>query len=327
MSGTRIDPAFARILAERGELSEFAGAASADELRALRAAVYEIVLPIVFGCLTRKFELARGHRGCARSVFALEDACLDRFHDDMDAVLEDVFRHATMPVHNLEGWVRRRLTIATVNGYRRRRGERGALQRPRIPRWLATRLGEQPRLISLATDLLEFVGSDGFATIEVWPVDTWAERRALESGDHESARREVVRDIEVVLTAMRARPAWYEAYVERPLGCKRHPVVPIPRTPGDACDDVPAPPDSDEVLLAELAGIAVRTIGSRIADGENPRTVAADVVVQVFTDGLGTGFDRLPGGTTAFDDLVAAGLTDLATVERVLATVLADRPV
>ncbi|MEU0878645.1 hypothetical protein ABZ345_08620 [Lentzea sp. NPDC005914] len=316
MTRSGISPAFVRDLAATGELAVVAAEASGDELRALRAGLYEIVQPVVFQCLTRKFELARGHRGCAGSVFRLDDACLDRFHDDMDAVLEDVFRNATMPVHNLEGWVRRRLTIATVNGYRRRRGERGALQRPRIPRWLATRLGEVPRLTALATDLLEFVGSDGVASTSVWPVDSWAERRALLTGDFESARREVVRDIEIVLAAMRARPNWYEAYVERPLGHKPHPAVPIQRTSSDA-DDLPQPTASDEVLLFELASIAVRTLGSRIAEGENPRTAAVDVVLQVFTNGTSTAGLDLP----AFDELVAAGLADDATVDRVVATV------
>ena len=318
MTRTGISPAFVRGLAATGELAVVAAAASGDELRGLRAGLYEIVQPIVFQCLTRKLEIARGHRGCASSVFRLEDGCLDRFHDDMDAVLEDVFRNATVPVHNLEGWVRRRLTIATVNGYRRRRGERGALQRPRIPRWLAARLDEVPRLTALATDLLEFVGSDSVVSTSVWPVDTWAERRASVSGDFESARREVVRDIEVVLSAMRARPAWYEAYVERPLGHKPHPVAPILRT---AADDLPNSNTSDDVLLFELASIAVRRISRRVARGENPRTAAVDVVVQVFTNGVG-GLDRLPGDAPAFDELVASGLADDATVDRVVATVV-----
>jgi hypothetical protein len=322
MTGTGISPDFVRGLATTGELAVVAAAASDDELRAMRAGLYEIVQPVVFQCLTRKFEIARGHRGCATSVFRLEDGCLDRFHDDMDAVLEDVFRNATMPVHNLEGWIRRRLTIATVNGYRRRRGERGALQRPRIPRWLATRLGEVPRLTTLATDLLEFVGSDGVVSTSVWPVDTWAERRALVSGDFESARRQVVRDIEVVLSAMRTRPAWYEAYVERPLGHKPHPAVPIPRT---AADDLPHSNASDDVLLFELASIAVHRIGSRIAGGENPRTAAVDVVVQVFTNGVG-GLDRFPGDAPAFAELVVAGLADDATVDRLSATAVPDEP-
>jgi len=320
MTGTRISPDFVRGLATTGELAVVAAAASGDELRAMRTGLYEIVQPVVFQCLTRKFEMARGHRGCAASVFRLEDGCLDRFHDDMDAVLEDVLRNATMPVYNLEGWVRRRLTIATVNGYRRRRGERGALQRPRIPRWLATRLGEVPRLTTLATDLLEFVGSDGVVSTSVWPVDTWAERRALVSGDFESARRQVVRDIEVVLSAMRTRPAWYEAYVERPLGHKPHPAVPIPRT---AADDLPHSNASDDVLLFELASIAVHRISSRIAGGENPRTAAVDVVVQVFTNGVG-GLDRFPGDAPAFAELVVTGLADDATVDRLVATAVPD---
>lgn len=312
-----------RDLARRGELAAFAGAATGDRRRWLRAATYEIVQPVVFHQLTRKLELKRGHHGCAVSLSRLDDACLDRFHDDMDAVIDDVFRNARVPIHSLEGWVRARLTVATVNGYRRRRGERGALQRPRVPRWLSARLGHDPRLTSLAVDVLEFVGND--VATGVWPTGYWAERRAVADGDHEAAHRAVLRDLETVLAAMRAKPAWYEDYVERPLGRKPCPVVPLSRLAGESTGEVPLAARADtDSLVVELAGLAVDAIEARVARGENPRRVAVDVVAAVFGPGLGADeLDRPPGAAPGVDELVAAGLADRAAVERVADTVLA----
>lgn len=311
-----------RLLAAQGELAKAAAQASVQERRRLRAALYEITHPVVFTQLTRRLELRRGHLGCARSVLRLEATCLDRFHDDMDAVLDDVLRHATIPVHNLEGWVRGRLQIATINGYRRRRGERGALQRPRVPRWLATALGEEQRLTALAVDLLEFVGNDVVAGFAVWPVEWWAEQRAITGGgDYESARREIVRDIETVLTAMRLKPRWYSDYVERPLGHKEHTSVPLPRTSSEGPEvaHVAAEP------LRELASAAMRDIGARVARGEQPRRAAADVVVEVFTRGLASEeIDHTPGSPTWSPELVARGLTDRAVLDLLAAAALAE---
>ncbi|MEJ2855907.1 MULTISPECIES: hypothetical protein [unclassified Saccharothrix] len=272
-----------REMARRGELADYAATATGEERRRLRAETYALVQPVVFHQLTRRLELNRGHRACAVGVSRLDDPCLDRFHDDMDAVLDDVFRNARVPVHNLEGWVSRRLTLATVNGYRRRRGERGALQRPRVPRWLATRLGEDPALAALAVDVLEFVGNDVPAGARVWPTERWAERRG--GVDPEVAHRAVLRDLDTVLTAMRAKPAWYEAYVERPLGRKPHAAVQL------GADDVAGP--ADDGLLVELAGLAVDTIEDRLARGENPRHAVADVVTAVFGPGTVTAVDRV----------------------------------
>ena len=256
-----------RDLAGRGLLVDYARTASEQERRRLRIEVYEIVHPVVFRQFTRKHEIKRGHRWCAVAVDRLEDPCLDRFQDDMDAVLDDVFRHAGVPIHNLEGWVSRRVAVATIEGYRRRRGERGALQRPRIPRWLAVGLGEEPRLLALAVDVLDFVGNDVAVSSGVWPLAAWAERRAL--GE---SQRAVARDVEIVLAAMRVRPKWYESYVERPLGAKRPPVV--------APTEEFVPPlgvaaDQGDWVLVELASLAVTRIEQRLARGEDPGLAAA----------------------------------------------------
>lgn len=302
----------ARELARRGDLVERAAVAAAAERRRLRTEMYEITQPVVFTQLTRKVEIKRGHTRCAVSVRMLEDDCLDRFHDDMDAVLDDVFRNASATISNLEGWVSKRLTAVTVDAHRRRRGERGALQRPRrIPGWLATSLGHDARLSELAADMLEFVGLDVTVGREVWPVDAWAARRATENGDYMAARRAVLRDVETVVAAMRRQPKWYDDYVERPLGRKRAPLLPGPRTgPGT---EPASHEDPADARLTELAALAVAAIESRMARGEEPRIVVVDVLHTVF------GSRKMPDAV----DRTAVDLVDEVSIDRLVDEVLA----
>jgi len=300
-----------RELARRGDLVVHTAEAGEEERRRLRAEMYEIIQPVVFTQLTRKLEIKRGHTRCAVSVRMLEDDCLDRFHDDMDAVLDDVFRNAKAPISNLEGWVSKRLTAVTVDAHRRRRGERGALQRPRrIPGWLAANLGDDERLKELAADMLEFVGMEATAGIEVWPVDVWAARRAATHGDYDAARRAVLRDVATVVAAMRRRPKWYDDYVERPLGRKRAPLLPAPRTGPEM--EPASHEDPADTRLTELAAVAVAAIETRMARGEEPRIVVIDVLTTVFG----------AAETTSAEDPVV-DLADEASLDRLVATVLA----
>ncbi|MET8996644.1 hypothetical protein [Amycolatopsis sp. NPDC004169] len=279
----RTVPEHVRQLASRGELADHAAAAHGDARRSLRASVFEIAQPVVFRSLTRKLELNRGHYRCATAVQQLDDPCLDRFHDDMEAVVDDVLRNARIPITSLEGWIRRRLVPATVDGYRRRRSERGALQRPRVPRWLATELGGDPVLLALAVDILDFVGTDSVPSAGIWPVDHWAESRVTRGAPPSTARRAVEREIALVLSAMRRRPRWYEDYVERPLGRKRPPSVPVPRfAPEEGIE--PAFRQEEPDARLERAVVAVAAIEGRIARGEPPEAVVADVVSAVFDD-------------------------------------------
>src|SRR6185369_13070063 len=90
---------------------------------------------------------------------------------------------ARHPIKNLEGWVASRIRPATVDGHRRRRGLRGAQQRPRVPAWLAAELGGEPWLTTLATRILEWVGVTTTAGTELWPLDAWAELRTTVTDD------------------------------------------------------------------------------------------------------------------------------------------------
>lgn len=315
-----------RELARRGRLADAYERASAPERRRLRREAYELLYPVVFNHLTRRLEARRGHRDCKIAINRLRPDCLDRFHDDMDAVLDDLLRNARDPIHNLEGWVRGRMTRATIDAYRRRRGSRGALQRPRVPRWLARELRHDQRLLQLAVDMLEWVGTDATAGAEDWPIQTWASRRAVETGDYDAARRAVTHEIAVVTAAMRTRPRWYRDYVERPLGHKPIPVA----AHGDDAQGTAArlhttldALDADDARRRSLVALAVAAIEKRLARGDDLRETVVDVIRTVF--GRGTEahtMDRVPGQVDHDDEALTARLADAETVDRIVAAVL-----
>ncbi|GIH05855.1 hypothetical protein Rhe02_39220 [Rhizocola hellebori] len=316
-----------RALAEQGTLRAQYERASADVRRRLRVEAFELVYPLVFRQLTRKIEARRGHHACMASIRSLEPDCLDRFHDDMDAVLDDLFHNARVPIHNLEGWVSKRVVAATVDGHRRRRGERGALQRPRIPRWLAVKLGNDKRLMDLAVDMLEWVGVEATAGLHAWPIEVWSARRQFQSADYEEASRSVERDIATVIAAMRLRPNWYADYVERPMGRKRLPLAGSGEVqPEYVLDPVLAAETAhaaDDARRTELAALAVAAIQARLTRGEEARAVVTDVLSTAFGAGTGSdSLDRVPGQESADDERMAAQLADPATVDQIVRIVL-----
>lgn len=316
-----------RELARRGTLVDTFAKASAAGRRRLRREAYELLYPVVFSQLTRRIEARRDHPDCLASVSALRPDCLDRFYDDMDAVLDDLFRNARVPIRNLEGWVSSRMVRATVDAYRRRRGSRGAPQRPRIPRWLARELQHDDRLQALALQMLEWVGVDATAGVADWPVEVWAAKRAVEIGDYEAARRAVVHDIATVLAAMCTHARWYHDNVERPMGHKRFPLVAghadgtgaVPDRPPTALDAAAA----DDAREAELAALAVVAIAGRLERGDDLRVAVVDVIATVFGTGTAAeGLDRLPGQDAGVDELISTRLADPRTVDRIVALVL-----
>ena len=78
-----------RELARQGVLAVQAGSQPADVRRMLRIGAYELVWPLVYKRVTRRHEFRRGHHACATSIQRMEPDCIDRFHDDVDAVLDD----------------------------------------------------------------------------------------------------------------------------------------------------------------------------------------------------------------------------------------------
>lgn len=314
-----------RDLAGQGMLAAVA-ARGGPERAALTGAAYNLVWPIVFARLTRRFELQRGHTVCAAGIAHLADDCLDRFHDDVEAVVEDLLVNARQPILALEAWVATRLNAATINAHRRRRGSRGALQRPRIPGWLAEALGHDPWLITLATNILVWVGVSSTAGSQTWPLEAWGQQRSTCTGEWQSSDPAVVgREVDRVLAVMRRRPAWYESFVERPLGAKRPPVATVgtdeygePLTPlalGDPDQQI----DSE---LRELAGEAVQAIRRRVAGGEPAETVITEVIRAVFGGVITSTLDRAPhSGPNPVGEITGA-LADGRRLRRIVTTAM-----
>ncbi|MEV6605705.1 hypothetical protein [Kutzneria sp. NPDC051319] len=269
-----------RELARGGRLgAQLSSPANARRAR-LDGALYSLVWPIVFDRLTRPLELRRGHQRCATRMTLLSPDCVDGFHDDVEAVVDGVRRRATAPIVDLEAWIARMARSATIDGYRRRRGLLGAPQRPRVPRWLADRLDADPWLVALALHVMEWVGVPNTAGHKLWPIDSWTERRASVTGDWPGSTTEATgRDVERVLAAMRSRPHWFDANIERPLGRKE---TPTPMHPAATPLTLAAERDTGE----DVAERMVRIISRRVEAGEDVREVTIEVVRQVFHDRL-----------------------------------------
>jgi hypothetical protein len=326
MAEKRDDLPSVRELAQKGRLVEAYEAAPPEERRRLRADAYAVLILVVFTQLTRRVEARRGHRDCMVGVGRLRPDCLDKFHDDMDAVLDDLFRTARTPIKNLEGWVSRRLVAVTIDAHRRRRGERGALQRPRIPRWLADELKHNTRLMELALEMLEWVGVEATAGVHDWPIEVWSAQRIADGDDYESASRSVAHDVAVVLAAMRKRPQWYADYVERPMGRKRAPLAGVRRDGTDpAFDPARAALEAeaaDDARRTELAELAIAAIHARMVRGDDLHSTVVDVVTTVFGSGSGSEeLDRVPATGSADDERMNARLADPETLERIIAVV------
>lgn len=321
-----------RELAVTGRLAAVATDAVGERRLALSGAAFAVCWPVVFSRLTRSLERRRGHVVCASSVFRMAETCLDRFYDDVEAVIDDLLAHAKEPVRNLEAWVAARLNASTVNGHRRRRGEIGALQRPRMPMWLAVALGHDPWLTELATRILVWVGVPATAGGSVWPVNAWSLRRAVVMGGAVTGGAVIggpgdaaatARDIDAVIAAMRTRPAWYQSYVERPLGRKVTPVV-------GSRDFTDPPPllltdraDVDDDHLVGLAADALRAIEARLMRGQRAADAVIEVIEKVFSvDTGGEQIDCPPLSAPQYDEHVTAALRDPHHVRRIVDAVL-----
>ncbi len=317
-----------RRLAREGVLAEEIRTAGADRRRHLRAGAGTIAGPLLFLRLTRPLELRRGHLRCASGLRGLAADCLDDYHDDLEAVIDHLFARAVAPIANLEGWLTRRLRPATVDGYRKRRGERGALQRPRIPRWLADELGHDGWRRELAAAILEWSGNDATAGSSWWPLASWAERRAAHTGDHTTTESMVAQDVEIVLKAMRERPAWYEKYVERPIGHKRAPVwMPARGADGTYADPEPvvvAPHERTDAVLNELAARALQLVAVRIGRGQEAGEAVVEVLRVVFGEVPSSdGLDRTPDAGETGPDQVISLIDEPGRLHRIVAAVVA----
>jgi hypothetical protein len=294
------------------------------------ASLYAVVSGLVYERLTRRVERSRGHHGCAVSVDRLEPDCHDQYQDDVAAVHADLLRHAGQRIENLPGWLVPRLKPVTIDDHRRRRGARGAQQRPRLPlpAWLDAELGHDPWLAGLAVEILGWVGVPVAVCNGMWPLASWADRRARATGELGCTEVRVAGDVERVLAAMRTAPAWYEKYVERPLGRKQAPVASPPQTDASSPQEPPAlllapPHEVADVRLLETASEAIDAIAERVRRGEDTHSAVVEVLAVLFGSGTGAEeMDCAPGTQSNVDERMAGLLADRATVDRIAATVL-----
>jgi hypothetical protein len=318
------EPVIRRLAREGRIVAHFQGA-SPQERRRLRAEAAETAGPIVFRRITKPMERRRRHPMCASGVQRMAPECVDRYHDDLDAVLDHLFAHAGVPIGNLEGWITARLRRATVDAHRRRRGERGALQRPRPPAWLIAELGGDAWLVRLATAVLEWVGVEATAGRSLWPLTAWTDRRITVTGDHAAGEAVVAAEVEVVLAAMRERRPWYEKNVERPLGRKEAPVWFPARAEHTGPEPLALvePHERDDAELQELAARAIDLIARRVGRGEKPAEVVPEVLGTVFGEiPASHGLDRVPGTDQDGPGEVVTLLGEPARLRRVIATVI-----
>ncbi|GIF23105.1 hypothetical protein BJ973_000537 [Actinoplanes tereljensis] len=324
------DISWLRGLAKRGELSSAIAAGLGPRL--CRAA-FAVSHQIVFDVVTRRLELSmRGHSWCARGIQFMDGQCLDGYYDDVESVI-DYLLAAKKPIDDLEAWLAHWAPNATVDGHRRRRGARGALQRPRMTRGLATDLGGDPWLGELALKILEWVGVPAGAGASLWPLDRWAQMRAERTRDVPgSTPAQVAIEVDQVLAAMRHRPRWYQDYVERPLGFK---VAQVGPPPGDEITDprplvMVGPEEIVDARLSGLAGIAVVAIRDGIEHHRDPTETVVEVLTQLFLAGPGSDeLDRAPATGADNHHHMSALLADPVAlggiVDRVL-RVVRDEP-
>ena len=317
-----------RALARDGLLTATFVRAAREAQRNLFGATMAVASPVVFTRLTRVQERRRGHAACAVAIPRLADACLDRFYDDLEAVVEYFLTHAAVPIRSIEAWIASRLQPATVDAHRRRRSGRGALQRPRLPGWLRTALHGNAWLERLAIEILVWVGVTATAGNRLWPLDSWAELRGQTTGDWSgSDPRTVEGEVERVLCAMRAKPQWYADYIERPLGAKTTPVAPAITDRNSAVVELPVlalvePYEAEDARLAALADVALEAIEARLATDANLEAAVTWVVRAVFGDMDTAGeLAHLPHGGPTADERISALITDPAELARIVRVV------
>jgi hypothetical protein len=312
-------------LARAGAIGSVMAAADDGQRRAYHAAAYTLCYPVVFEVVTRKVERRRGHGRCGHGVRHLTGPCLDGFYDDVEALVERLLA-TTTPIYDLPGWLAYWAPRAAVDGHRRRRGVLGALQRPRMTATLAAGLGHDRWLMTLALEILTWVGVPATAGAELWPLDEWAQRRALVTGDHAgSDPAAVAAEVERVLEVMRERPDWYAAHVECPLG---HKPAPVAAPPGDGVAD-PRPlrafdeQDRDDAHIATLAGIALEAIATGLRRDGDPAATVVRVLTTLFLSGTDAeGLGRAPGTGPTHDERLSAMLSHPAAVARIVDQVL-----
>lgn len=306
-------------------------ASAPGECAGLRAAAFELAMPLVWERHTRPLENAKGHRGCASGMIRLAPECHDGFTDDLESVVTALLSYRS-PIGNVEGWISARMANAIKDGYRVRRArEMGAQQRVRVPAKVAARLDNDPWLIALAERVLQWAGIRRTACPELWPLGAWAEERTAFAGlVTQEPRTAVADDVAVVLQAMHdSDPAWFDRYVEKPIGRKWAPVAAVsPRAdgvdyPDTECLELVPEHERYESHLTEAAARSLTMIRGELAAGTDARKAVTGALTANFMSirAVRGELDRAPG-TDHAGDLIAAVLGDRSALDRLVPDVL-----
>ncbi|MFV0460919.1 MAG: hypothetical protein ACK5MT_19365 [Actinomycetales bacterium] len=284
-------------------------------------ALLALCFALVFARHTGAVEAAHGHRA---RLGSLPERCHDQFLDDVEAVNDYARRHARYPIDNLAGWIVSRIPGAVVDGHRRRRARVGALQRPRMTVWLERGLDHDPWLCRLALLILEWVGTPTPAGTQPWPYAAWTQRRADIGFEYAlpAAHHRVQDDVETVLAAMRSRPQWYRAHVERPLEHKhlalsRHPFT-VETTATQIVDRTHHVPADQE--LHAIAAEVLEQAGPWLASPRAGRRIAATLVR------AGLPSNRDSNARAYQRSLLARALGDPDTLSRAVREIQGSRP-
>jgi hypothetical protein len=331
LAGRAMDRRSLRQLAASGELWR-ADTAAPAEISQLRSEAFEIALPLVWERHTRPLELRKGHRDCFAAIRCLKPECLDGFTDDLEAVVAALMAYRR-PIASLEGWITTRMANAIKDGYRVRRArEMGAQQRVRVPVGVAKRLRDDPWLLALTERVLQWTGLRQAAGMDLWPFGQWADDRAEVTGTA-SSRACVAADISRVLAVMREwDAAWYDRYVETPLGRKWAPVASgrfssLPDADYAAEEDLPldlVPAyERTDARLIDAATACLDEIRAGLATGDNPRTVIEEAIVASYlTEWTPGEIDQVPAAEPDISDVIQAIVADPRALDRVVLKVL-----
>jgi hypothetical protein len=318
-----------RELAASGVLHNAASAPG--QCARLRTAAFELAMPLVWERHTRPLEHSKGHRGCASGMVRLAPECHDGFTDDLESVVSALLSYRR-PITSLEGWITNRMSNAIKDGHRIRRArEMGAQQRVRVPARLAALLDNDPWLVALAERVLRWTGVRHTAGTELWPLRAWAEDRTAFAGPAPGdPQATVAADLDVVLRAMRdSDPAWFDRYVEQPLGRKWAPVVGWSKE-DDAvrfetdCLQLASADERNDAYLTEAAAGSLTMIRNALAAGTDARNAVVTALSANFMSlrALRGELDR-PPGTDGTGEKLTAILSDTGALSRLVPELIA----
>jgi hypothetical protein len=314
-----------RQLAASGDLWR-TGITEPAEVSRLRSEAFEIALPLVWERHTRGLEMRKGHRRCTTAISALPPECLDGFTDDLEAVVTGLLAYRR-PIASVEGWITMRMGNAIKDGHRVRRAkEMGAQQRVRVPSGLAARLGGDPWLLALAERVLQWTGVRQAAGSDLWPIGQWTEDRAAITRIPESLSVVSVTDqVSMVLAAMKEwDAAWYDRYVEQPLGRKwAPPTTDSSDVPENSLLDLVPEYERAEGRLIDSAATCLEAIRAALGEDYDPCEAVENALIATYLiDWKPTDLDQVPSTSYDVGDVVTAIMTDRGTLDRVTAEVL-----